>query len=203
MSAIKHSNWKKSCAQFLSALLVFWGACGHASVITLPLADAATAIDNGPEDGVFDAFSPINFGSIDENGFASFRTALEFGVSAIPPGATINSAILSVVLNNFEGARQVAVNGYAGDGTVQLGDFATDGLVGAWTVPPAGATTLNLDVTGFLSQLVSNRATFAGFNFREEPANTSNFLVVSLFAFTKSLFAGTGGTGVILFTGWG
>ena len=85
-----------------------------------------------------------------------------------------------MVLNNFEGLRQVAVNGYAGDGAVQLLDFATDGLVGASTVPPAGVATLNFDVTTFLSQLISNRAAFAGFNFREQPANTNNFLVMSL-----------------------
>ena len=64
MSAINHADWKKSCAQFLTAFLVMRGACGLASVISLPLADAATAIDNGPEDGVFDAFSSINLGSL-------------------------------------------------------------------------------------------------------------------------------------------
>jgi hypothetical protein len=180
MIAIKHSDWRRSCAQLLTALLVFSGACGHASVISLPLADAATAIDNGPEDGVFDEFSPVNFGAINENGFTSFRTAVDFGLAAIPKGSTINAANLSVVVNNYEGMRQVAVNGNVGGGTVQLNDFSSDQPIGGWTVPPVGVTTLNFDVTGFLSQLVSNNASFAGFNFREAPANTSNFLVMSL-----------------------
>jgi hypothetical protein len=151
----------------------------RSAAITLPFADAATAADDGPQDGVFDAFTPLNLGSVDDNGWTSFRTALEFDFRALPPGAIINSASLDASLNNFEGTRQIALNGYAGDGTVSLSDFARDELVGLRTVGPA-PTGLNFDVTSFLSDLQNSGATFAGFNLREDPPNQFNFVVMSL-----------------------
>src|SRR5438093_12268322 len=101
----------------------------RATVVGLNFVDAATATDDGPQDGVFDAFTPLNFGSVDNNGFISFRTALEFDISAIPPGAKINAATLTLYVNFVEGTRSLALNGYPGDGTVQLADFSRDGTV--------------------------------------------------------------------------
>jgi hypothetical protein len=151
----------------------------RAAAITLPFADAATAVDNGFQDGVFDAFTPLNLGSVVNNGGTSFRTALEFDLRALPPGAIINSAALNASLNNFEGTRQIALNGYAGDGTVRLSDFALDGLVGLRTVGPTPSG-LNFDVTSFLSDLQNSGAPFAGFNFREDPANQFNYTVMNI-----------------------
>ena len=75
------------------------------AVTNLNFVDAATALDNGPQDGVFDAFTPFNFGSVDNNGYSSFRTALEFDVSGIPPGSTIMAATLTLSVNFVEGTR--------------------------------------------------------------------------------------------------
>jgi hypothetical protein len=140
----------------------------------------ATGVDDGPQDGIFDSFTISNLGSVVNNGFTSFRTAFEFSLSALPMGSTINSANLTMVLYNYEGTRSIEVHGYTGDGTVQLSDLALNGLVGTASVAPSGVPTLFFDVTRFVADLVSNGGTFAGFNVREEPANTSNFVIMQL-----------------------
>ena len=173
-------NSRLRCILILALLaygMLSFADYGRAAVIVLPLADAATAVDDGPQDGVFDAFSPLNFGSVNNNGWTSFRTALEYDLGALPAGATINSASLDALLYPSDSTRQLALNGYAGDGTVDLGDFAFNGFLGARTVGPT-PTALNFEVTIFLSQLYSSGSAFAGFNFREDPANQFNFLVM-------------------------
>lgn len=152
----------------------------QADVITLNSVSVATGVDNGPQDGVFDSFTIGNLGSVNNNGFTSFRTNFEFSLSDLPAGSTINSAKLTMHLRNFEGIRALAVHGYAGDGTVQLGDFAVNGLVATASVDASGTQILILDVTSFVADLVADGETFAGFNVREEPANTSNFLVMAI-----------------------
>src|SRR4029079_16722324 len=116
-------------------LAIFVGAFSlaipaHADAINLNVVSVATGEDNGPQDGVFDSFTILNLGSVNNNGFTSFRTAFEFSLSGLPTGSTINSATLTAVLTNFEGTREIAVHGYAGDGIVQLSDFALNGVVG-------------------------------------------------------------------------
>jgi hypothetical protein len=140
----------------------------------------ATGVDDGPQDGIFDSFSIPNLGSVNNNGFTSFRTAFEFSLSALPVGSRINSANLTMVLLNFEGTRSIEVHGYTGDGVVQLSDLALNRLIGTASVGPNGVQTLFFDVTDFVADLVSNSRTFAGFNVREEPANTSNFVIMQL-----------------------
>ena len=169
----------------LCILAIFVGAFSlaipaHADALTLNVVSVATGADNGPQDGVFDTFTILNLGSVNNNGFTSFRTAFEFSLAGLPAGSTINSASLTMVLTNFEGTRALAVHGYAGDGMVQLSDFALNGLVGTVSVSPDGTQTLVVNVTSFVAELVANGGTFAGFNVREEPANSSNFQVMRL-----------------------
>ena len=178
---ISSSGSRRCCIVMLALLGGFTVSVpekGRAAV-TLAFAAAATAMDDGPQDGVFDAFTPLNLGSVVNNGWTSFRTALQIDLSALPPGAIIHSASLDAVLNNLEGTRQIALSGYAGDGAVQLSDFALNGLVGVKSVGPT-PTGLSFDVTSFLSQLQSSGAPFAGFNFSEDPANQFNFTVMYL-----------------------
>ena len=171
--------------RYICILVIFVGAFSlvipaHADAINLNVVSVATGEDNGPQDGVFDSLTGLNLGSVNNNGFTSFRTAFEYSLSGLPTGSTINSATLTMVLTNFEGTRAIAVHGYAGDGIVQLSDFALNGLVGTVSVGPNGTQTLTLNVTGFVADLVANGGTFAGFNVREEPANSPNFLVMRL-----------------------
>ena len=154
-----------------------------ADVITLNFVAAATGVDAGSEDGVYDAFAPFNLGSVNDNGFTSFRTAFEFDLSSLPSGATINSVQLVMDLTNWEGMRTIEVHGYTGDGTIDgtagLADFARNGLLVTTSVSPTGTQRLTLDVTSFVVGLAVNGETFAGFNVRED-TDGSNFLVMNL-----------------------
>lgn len=153
-----------------------------AEVLNLKYASIATCVDEGPQDGICDSFLDLsNLGLVNNNGYTSFRTAFEFDLSGLPAGAIVNSASLTMVLTNWEGTRALQAHGYAGDGTVQLSDCDNlDGLVGTFGVDPIGTQTVTLDVTGFVAGLFAGGCPFAGFGVREEPANTSNFTVMSL-----------------------
>jgi hypothetical protein len=139
----------------------------------------ATAEDRGPQDGVFDAFTPSNFGSVDNNGFTSLRTDLEFNLSPIPVGSTVSTATLSVHIGFVEGTRSLVLNGYAGDGAIQLIDFSRDGLVGS-AILAGTSHDLMFDATGFIRGLIGGGNVFAGFNFREDPANIPNFTIFNI-----------------------
>jgi hypothetical protein len=143
-------------------------------MIDLNVVADATATDDGPQDGVFDAFAPLNSGSVNNNGFTSFRTALEFDISAVPAGSMINAATLTMFVGFVEGTRQIALHGYAGDGTISLGDISFDGLVDDATLSPPGSQLVLFDAKAFLESLVKGGQAFAGFNVREDPANSSN-----------------------------
>lgn len=182
---------------FIHAMLVGLLATGiihtqaSASVVDATLTAAATAVDLGPQDGVFDAFTPLNFGSVNNNGFTSFRTAVEFDLSAVPTGAVVNAATLTTFANVNDGPREIALYGYAGDGSISLADFSLGSLVASATVNPvAGLQTVIFDATAFLDTLVAGNATFAGFNLREDPANSVNLGVMGFMELPARLSIG-------------
>ena len=150
-----------------------------ASQLVLNYVSLATARDQGPQDGVFDAFTPANLGSVNNNGYTSLRTAFEFSLASIPPGATIDAAVLTVRLYNDLDPRSLQVHGYSGDGAVTLGDFARDGLVATFSAGTWGQF-FQLDVSTFIAGLISAGSSYAGFNVREQPANSSNFTIMNL-----------------------
>lgn len=149
-----------------------------ADVVTLNHASIATGVDNGPEDGVFDSFTSLNLGSVNDNGYTSFRTAMQFDLSALPLNIAVNRAALSFSISNFEGTRPLVVRGYAGDGSIRLADFGVGTPVATTLITPAGTQSVELDVTSFVSDLVGARAPFAAFDVGEEPPNRSNYLVM-------------------------
>jgi hypothetical protein len=159
---------------FLSAPLT------RAVVIYLEPVDIATGVDNGPQDGVFDVFSPLNIGSVDNNGYISYRTGFEFDLSAIPRGAKINAANLTLNVGYVEGARSLAVNIYSGDGSVSLADLSSNGLAEATLIlqPPGSQSIAFSNLSTIIQNLVSNNCHYAGFNLREEPANTANYTIL-------------------------
>jgi hypothetical protein len=81
-------------------------------------------------------------------------------------------------VNFVDGTRQIALNGYAGDGAIQLTDFSQNGLVGNMILNPPGSQSVVFDATSFVAGLVTGGVGFAGFNVREDPANASNFAVM-------------------------
>ena len=163
-------------ASSLVLLLLLFGSPVAADSITLNAIAFASASDDGPQDGIFDDFI-IGRGSINNNGFTSFRTALEFGLAAIPSGSIVNSAALTLSLNNFEGTRSLRIDGYVGDGSVQLSDFALDGFLTRMNVG-VGSFFVTADATSLVSKFRPRGNNFVGFNLREDPANTRNFLVM-------------------------
>lgn len=159
---------------------LFLAAPAQADVINLNFVSVATGVDDGPQDGVYDSFTIPNLGSVVNNGWTSFRTAFEFSLSDLPSGSTINSVNITIALGSIQGTRAIEVHGYGGNGTVQLSDFALNGLVGTASISEGVPQTYIFDVTSFVTDLVANGGAFAGFSVREEPANTSNFLVMEL-----------------------
>jgi hypothetical protein len=162
-------------------------ACGgateparHSAVVEVSPAAIATGEDFGPQDGTFDRLTTTNLGSVNNNGFTSFRTALEYRLPALPSDAIVDSIALKLAIGNSEGSRSLQVHGYEGDGTVQLTDFALDGLAATATVQPGGYLNLALDVTGFLASRGAGAGRVMGFNIREEPPNAANYMIMSI-----------------------
>lgn len=96
------------------------------------------------------------------------RAGLEFALSGVPVGATINSATLSLVNVGFGGIPVVEVHGYAGNGAVELADMTVQNqIAGPFSVSqlfdPALAA---IDTTSFVQQLITNDDSFAGFTVR-------------------------------------
>ena len=166
------------CIPAVCLCVLLFPARSRADVVNLKVASVATGVDNGPQDGIFDSFTALNLGSVNNNGYTSFRTAYEFDLTGVP--TSINSAKLTVVLSNYEGARSLAVHGYTGTGVVQLGDFSVNHLLASTTVASGSGQRLVLDVTDFVTDLLANHDSFAGFSLREDPANTLNYLVMFL-----------------------
>ena len=162
----------------LGMLLVFVSPARADSIVLTP-ADFATGEDFAQQDGVYDAFTLLNLGSVNNNGGTSFTTAMEFSLGAIPNGSTINSATLTTFINNVEGARSLQINGYAGDGSVQLADFAIESLVANFNIDPS-FTPLIADTTNLVASILAGSGQFAGFNVQEDPPNVPNFLVMFL-----------------------
>jgi hypothetical protein len=77
----------------------------HGTTNLIAPSAAASAIDNGPQDGTFDAFIDPGHPSINKNGSEDIRNALEFDLGSVPPLAHITAAILIVAVDSSEGFR--------------------------------------------------------------------------------------------------
>ena len=138
------------------------------------------AIDKGPQDGIFDEFLVFpNGDQINNNGFSEIRGAMEFDLSPLS-GEVVVETKLTLTILMFEGSRSFTVHGWPGNGTVELADFALDGLIETEILDPVGQIDLEFDVTDLVQSLLDGGRTFAGFNLREEPANGSNFVVMAV-----------------------
>jgi hypothetical protein len=171
---------KSSVYIVISILTFFIYSQAGAEVIDLNWVDANTAIDYGPQDETFDDFATYNFASVNNNGYTSYRTALEFDLSSIPAGSIINTAVLYAAIGYVGGTRSIALHGYAGDGVLQLADFTRDGLVDSKTLSGQQDQDVAFNVQGIIASLVTDGEMYAGFNFREDPPNDQNFGVIGL-----------------------
>ncbi len=176
-------KFKINCfSGFMGVFCILRFALPQASAanVNLTYVAAATAEDLGPQDDVFDDFTPLNFGSVNNNGYTSFRTAMEFDISSIPIGSTILAATLTIQIGYLDESRSLSLNGYLGNGTVQLSDFSQNGLVSDTLLAPDSSQVVFFDASGFIGGLVGSGATFAGFNLREDQANALNYAVFNI-----------------------
>ncbi len=157
--------------RLLTPLFLCGASLVQGAVESLPLTGAATGVDIGPEDGFLDWYDN-HPGWVGDDRYTAYRTAAQFAL-IVPPGATINSASLTVSITNSGGIRQVEVNVIKGDGGIGFGAMLFKGQTERRTIDTAGTSILKLDVTGFISNLVSNGAAFVDFNAAEVPANTN------------------------------
>jgi hypothetical protein len=140
----------------------------------------ATAEDQGSQDGQFDAFTPLNLGSIDNNGFTSFRTALEFNFPIIPAGSTIRSVSLFIRLGFVEGARNLEIHSYPDDGVIQLEDFSRNGFAASVSLPNGISGDAYFDLTASMRAVKDTGASSFGLSLREDPTYTGNFAVFNI-----------------------
>ena len=157
-------------------------ASGSATEIQIVPTVQGSARDSGPQDGIFDFFlAPPNDTQLFNNGFQQSRVAFEFDISAIPSGSQINSADLQICISvpNDPGARQIELHGYAGNGTLELADYAEDNLIDSRTLLPGeGSPSVSFDFSSFLGSELANAETFVGFNLREEPPPPTNPIIM-------------------------
>lgn len=128
------------------------------------------------QDGEFDVFlNPASRGAVVNNGFVSHRTAFEYPLD-LPSDAAIVSATLELSMIISEGTRSIQFHGYPGDGTQQLTDFSFNQLLA--TEVASANTNFVIDVKAFVEARRAAGSAFVGFNLREAPANTGNFLIM-------------------------
>ena len=99
------------------------------------------------------------------------RSALEFNISSVPSGFTIQSATLYLYASLSDA--NIGVYGYIGNGTIELGDF-TDILPMTTAFDPGPVNVI--DVTGFVSGLFPSGTNFVGFQLKElNPPDYNDF----------------------------
>ena len=104
------------------------------------------------------------------------RSALEFDISSIPGGSTINFAVLeldeiSPFVSGTTGIPVMEVRGYSGDGTVVLGDMlggTLSDVPGSLLVGSSTSPFGSIDVSAFIQSLFTASDDFAGFILRIE-----------------------------------
>ena len=159
------------------ALLILAPAVNSEAIIK-QYSVGSTGIDNGPQDGMFDEFTEPNLGSVNNNGFTSMRTAVEFDIAEFR--GPVESATLTVDISNWQGQRALQLHSFVGDGKPDLSDFNLVEFESAVTLSPTGTQTIVFDVAEAVNHSIAEKSRFVGFNFAEEPASAENYLIMSM-----------------------
>ena len=152
------------------ACISFFGLVSAGNADTITLTDHFHWGGNDRDlDGVFEergvATGPT-FGAF--YGGIDGRGAIEFDLSAIPTGASVDSAVLNVTLVGRGFEDPFEVNAYAGNGTLYGADFSSTNLVGGPFSPMGVGVPYAIDATIFIQD---SRPSYAGFTFRMLPCN--------------------------------
>lgn len=134
------------------------------------------SIGNGGADGevgagfqTFDGgttWSPVGYCATGSDGTEN-RFALEFPLTDLPTGATISSASLALRTAGYVVAKQTAIYGYAGDGSITAADVTVSGTPVLFT-PTTDSERESHDVTSLLTSDVVDSG-WAGFSLRQSP----------------------------------
>lgn len=171
--------------KYLAAALIMSVSTGmiaaSADTLKLPYTIAASGIDSGQQDGVYDVLildGEPNFGTVTDNGYTSYRTAFEYDLSQYK--GTVDSATLTFSIGNPEGQRQIEIHSYEGDGQAKLEDFAKDGFEASVPLAPDINTnkTIVIDVTETVLASYQAKQRYLGVSVREMPSNPPNNYVV-------------------------
>jgi hypothetical protein len=94
------------------------------------------------------------------------RSAIEFPLPALPPGATITGATLSLNGRTVDDPAPIAIYGYAGNGTTEEADVTVTGTPALVPPPPSPQfVDVDYDVTDLVTPAMFT-AGWAGFSFR-------------------------------------
>ncbi|HEX8774717.1 MAG TPA: hypothetical protein VF735_14190 [Pyrinomonadaceae bacterium] len=92
------------------------------------------------------------------------RGIIEFDASDLPQPVTKATLVLNVFAAKEPYPFNIGVYTYAGDGLMTLADFNAGSLFASFDY--SGGSTVTLDVTPFINELIASGKRFAGFNFR-------------------------------------
>jgi hypothetical protein len=151
-----------------------------AATITLPSTINFGVLDfddNGNSfDGLGDEVLPANVPITLKGTQGEARQLAEFNIGSFSQIPTIISAIFRADISSFNVAGlgvnvtnpgSLGIYGYAGNGTAEASDFEAGVLLGSVDVSSSSpGDIININVTDFLNQRVSNNDAFAGFAIR-------------------------------------
>ena len=151
-----------------------------AATITLPSTINFGVLDfddNGNSfDGLGDEVLPANVPITLKGTQGEARQLAEFNIGSFSQIPTIISAIFRADISSFNVAGlginvtnpgSLGIYGYAGNGTAETSDFEAGVLLGSVDVSSSSpGDIININVTDFLNQRVSNNDAFAGFAIR-------------------------------------
>ncbi|MGV3485047.1 MAG: DNRLRE domain-containing protein [Planctomycetaceae bacterium] len=156
---------------FCMVVLLLTALRAEAAVFVVTPTTDRDALDS-PGGGSFEFLSAENSASLTAQLFSAggdeYRGALEFDISGVPAGQTIDSATLSLFARTGRpvgSEPNLQLHGYTGDGTISLADFTQNNLLMEFT-SVGDNTTLNADVTSLIQSLYIGGNPFVGFNTR-------------------------------------
>jgi hypothetical protein len=154
------------------AFVLFTSVWAGAANLTITATTSDRGIDVFQRDGVIDSlFGNDNALTVSapptdllpEVGGVEERAGTEFALIFLPSDITITSATLSLTLVSALPPGDAAiVNGFAGNGAIEIADLNVVNMVGSFAGPLDGTFAINIDPT-FLQSLVDSASDFAGF----------------------------------------
>ncbi len=128
--------------------------------------EGSASIVDLDRDGTFDAFSALTHRLSVQD---SARAVLEFPLSSVPPGSSIQSATLVLWANEIQGSGgSLNTMGIVADGSVEVSD-ATRGRVPLVTQGPIGVGRVTVNVTNWVQAAHAGAESSVGFRLERFP----------------------------------